>query len=274
MPTLMEVNYPTNFEGFLSQECPSCAKRFKVCFGQGSEEPISYCPYCRHNGQDGWFTQNQIEHVQAIAASTVVAPELAKLAQEFERMSGGFAKLDMPSDFTEVSIPLMETDDDLRELRLPCCGEIVKMEQKQEYYCIICGGAVNMATVNSTRIFLSHKGSDKNTVINFKETLELLGYGPWLDEEARTMENTLERELLRGMKESCAVVFFLTPPFKDESYLQATIEYAIAEKRKKGDAFAIITLRFADEDNVDPQVPELLQVYVWKTPRTQLDALR
>ena len=270
----MEVNFPTDSDGFLSQECPSCAKRFKVCFGQGSKEPISYCPYCRHNEQDCWFTQNQIEHVQAIAASTVVAPELDKLAREFERMSGGFAKLDMSSNITEASISPMETDDDLRALRLPCCGEIVKVEQKQEYYCIICGGEVNMATINSNRIFLSHKGSDKNTVINFKETLELLGYEPWLDEEAMPAGTTLERGLLRGMKESCAVVFFLTSSFKDESYLQAEINYAIAEKRKKDDAFAIITLRFAEEDNGNPQVPELLQPYVWKTPRTQLDALR
>ena len=272
--TLMEVNFPTDSDGFLSRECPSCGKRFKVCFDQGSEEPISYCPYCRHNEQDCWFTQNQIENVQAIAASTVVAPELDKLAQELERMSGGFARLDMTSDIIEASIPPMETDDDLRALRLPCCGEIVKVEQEQEYYCIICGGEVNMATINSTRIFLSHKGSDKNTVIDFKETLELLGYEPWLDEEAMPAGTTLERGLLRGMQKSCAVVFFLTPSFKDEGYVQAEIDYAIAEKRKKGDAFAIITLRFADEDNGNPQVPELLQPYVWKTPRTQLDALR
>ena len=34
------------------------------------------------------------------------------------------------------------------------------------------------------KIFLSHKGSDKDTVIDFRETLEELGYEPWLDDDA------------------------------------------------------------------------------------------
>ena len=41
-----------------------------------------------------------------------------------------------------------------------------------------------MINSDSRKIFLSHKGSDKATVTDFKETLEVLGYEPWLDEDA------------------------------------------------------------------------------------------
>ena len=125
------------------------------------------------------------------------------------------------------------------------------------------------------KIFLSHKGSDKDTVIDFKETLKELGYELWLDDDAMPAGTLRERGLLQGMQASCAVVFFVTPSFKDEGYLATEIDYAIEEKRRKRDRFAIITLRL--EGNVDdsaPKVPDLLNRFIWKTPKTPLEALR
>ena len=49
------------------------------------------------------------------------------------------------------------------------------------------------------KIFLSHKGSDKDTVIDFRETLEELGYKPWLDDDAMPAGTLRERGLLQGM---------------------------------------------------------------------------
>ena len=48
------------------------------------------------------------------------------------------------------------------------------------------------------KIFLSHKGSDKDTVIDFRETLEELGYKPWLDDDAMPAGTLRERGLLTG----------------------------------------------------------------------------
>lgn len=125
-----------------------------------------------------------------------------------------------------------------------------------------------------TKIFLSHKRSDKDTVMEFKKTLELIGYSTWIDEDALKAGAELEREIQEGMQESCAVVFFLTRSFKDDGYLRAEINYAIEEKRKRN-AFSIITLRFGGKNQKPlPVVPKLLQSYVWKTPTTQLEALR
>ena len=125
------------------------------------------------------------------------------------------------------------------------------------------------------KIFLGHKVSDKDTVIDFRETLEELGYEPWLDDDAMPAGTLRERGLLQGMQESCAVVFFVTPSFKDEGYLAMEIDYAIEEKRLKRDRFAIIALRLEGrDDDAAPKVPDLLNRFIWKTPKTSLDALR
>lgn len=120
------------------------------------------------------------------------------------------------------------------------------------------------------RIFLSHKGADKTRVRNFSDTLKALGFDPWLDEDAMPAGTKLERGLQQGMKDSCASVFFLTSHYKDDGYLAAEIDYAIAEKRQKGEKFAIVALVF-DEGAC---VPELLKPYVWKKPNNDLEALR
>lgn len=131
-----------------------------------------------------------------------------------------------------------------------------------------------MTISDAKRVFLSHKGANKKLVVDFKETLELLGYEPWLDEDDMPAGTRLERGLLQGMKDSCGVVFFITPEFRDEGYLATEIEYAIMEERRKGNRFAIVTLQFVGDDGSDPPIPELLQQFIWKTPTTDLEALR
>lgn len=93
-------------------------------------------------------------------------------------------------------------------------------------------------------------------------SLKELGFAPWLDEPDIAAGANLERELIRGFDESCAVVFFfMTEHFTDEKYLDTEIDYAIQQKRKKGKKFAIITLRHPDADDV----PSLLTPYIYKT---------
>ena len=123
------------------------------------------------------------------------------------------------------------------------------------------------------RIFLSHKGVDKALIREFKSTLELLGYSPWLDEDAMSAGSELERSILQGFTDSCAAIFFITPSYKDENYLATEVDYAIQEKRKKGEKFSIITLVFNDGDKKGV-VPSLLHRYVWKEPLNHLEALR
>lgn len=142
-------------------------------------------------------------------------------------------------------------------------NELQNMLQKHEF-------AMGMTPM---KIFLSHKGADKPLVREFKNTLELLGFDPWLDEDSMHAGAELERSLLKGFNDSCAAVFFVTPNYIDENFLASEIDYAIQEKRKKGDKFSIITLVLGEGDSKG-SVPDLLHRYVWKEPKNDSQALR
>ncbi len=126
----------------------------------------------------------------------------------------------------------------------------------------------------NTKVFLSHKGKNKPLIRQFNKTLKLIGFETWLDEDIMTAGTELERGLLKGMKESCAAVFFITPDFEDEGYLATEINYAISEKREKKERFSIITMILKDKDGTKGKVPELLKQYVWKEPETNLECLQ
>jgi TIR domain len=127
--------------------------------------------------------------------------------------------------------------------------------------------------LSNNKIFLSHKGVDKSLVRDFKQTLDFLGYETWLDEDAMPAGTALEKGILTGFKDSCAVVFFITPNFRDEGYLESEIQYAIQQKREKGDKFQIITLVF-NASKGEISIPDLLKTYVYKHPTNLLEALR
>jgi hypothetical protein len=89
-----------------------------------------------------------------------------------------------------------------------------------------------------------------------------LGFEPWLDQEALVSGDHLDKALLQKIQESCGSVFFITPDFSDEAALATEINFAIAEKRKKKDRFAIITLVCSEKGDNKGIVPELLKQYV------------
>lgn len=96
-------------DGFLSQECPHCNKRFKVRFGKGSKKPLSYCPYCGTNGHHGWWTAVQMQHMDLVAS---------------KKRGTTPVEGDGPNEFA----------------RSKCCGEQFKYAGSTEkLYCPICG---------------------------------------------------------------------------------------------------------------------------------------
>lgn len=123
------------------------------------------------------------------------------------------------------------------------------------------------------RVFLSHTGVDKPMVRRYRDVLRELRYDPWLDEDAMAAGVPLDRAILQGLRDSCAAVFFVTPSFQDRTFVSQEIDYAIAEKRVKGDQFAIVTLVLSSEGSRGV-VPDLLKRFVWKEPASELEALQ
>lgn len=124
------------------------------------------------------------------------------------------------------------------------------------------------------KIFLSHKGIDKKLVRRYKAALEVVGFEPWLDEDAMPAGTTLDRGILDGMRDSCAAVFFITTSYVDEGYLAKEIDYAVYEEQAKNGRFKIIALVLEDENGKKGEVPPLLRRFVYQAPEYELTGFR
>lgn len=147
--------------------------------------------------------------------------------------------------------------------------EIIFKEKNITVQINIREGNLNLVSV-SKRIFLSHKTANKDVVREYKMTLDLIGFQPWLDEEDMPAGTIPHRAILQGFKDSFAVVFFITEDFQDNRYLATEIDYAINEKIERGDNFSIITLVLSEE----AIVPDPLKSYIYKSPKNDLEGLR
>lgn len=123
----------------------------------------------------------------------------------------------------------------------------------------------------SSKIFLSYKSVDKPTVSRYKTALQTCGFQPWIDEDEMHAGSHLDAAIIKGMRGSCAAVFFITPNFIDERFLKQEIEYGISEERERPRQFVIIPLLLpgASRNNVPP----LLSRFVAKTATDELDGV-
>ncbi len=147
--------------------------------------------------------------------------------------------------------------------------ELENFVEQQELQVLNSMTISHVSSERETRIFLSHKSENKNRVRLYHRMLQNLGFDPWLDDPDMPAGTELNRGILAGVNESCAVVFFITEDFVDERILSDEIDYAKTRKVQQGSRFAIITLKFPG----DVEVPELLKKYVYKPIDNDLDGL-
>ncbi len=122
--------------------------------------------------------------------------------------------------------------------------------------------------IKPNKIFLSHKSANKDFVRNVNTSLKSIGYSTWFDEESMNAGANLNRAIMKGFAESCSVVFFITPEFKDEKHIGNEIDHAVDEKLNRPEEFEIITIVVGD-----CPVPKILSKYVWKNVNTEIEAL-
>lgn len=142
MGTSVTVEFETDSDGFISQECPACFRKFKVVFGDGSDRRIGYCPYCKHAEEGCWWTQEQADYLAAIGGEKLAGPLLDDFARKVNRIS-------QPGDFLQIGVKVehgpqasrpSEPDDQMQIATFACCGETVKHDgATSPLTCIICG---------------------------------------------------------------------------------------------------------------------------------------
>lgn len=122
------------------------------------------------------------------------------------------------------------------------------------------------------RIFLSHSSKNKPTVDRVERLLTAMGLEPWFDKKDIKAGDPLHRSIQKGMAESCAAVFFVTPDFRDDRYIAKEIDLAMEEKMRKQDRFAIITIVLQKGRRLPANVPNSLRDYVYEPCIDELHA--
>lgn len=144
------VTLPLDSDGFLRRECPHCEGQFKWHSGPANEEaeqhqtlPAYHCPLCGEPADhDSWWTTEQIEYAQGVAAPQamqVVANELAKAFKGMKNVTYKPGRIDSP----DAPMPLTEQDD-MVIVTSPCHAyEPVKVpdDHPTPLHCLVCGSA-------------------------------------------------------------------------------------------------------------------------------------
>jgi hypothetical protein len=150
--TEIPMDLPLDKDGFLRRECPTCERQFKW-WPTSSEEaseviqeaPEAYfCPYCHEPASpDAWWTKEQLEYAQELAAAEVLGPQLRRFKSDMERMNRRSKGIRFETSLLQFSRPepLAEPDDMVR-VDVPCHPEEptkVGAEWDGEVACLVCG---------------------------------------------------------------------------------------------------------------------------------------
>lgn len=143
---------PLDSDGFLRRECPHCEREFKwrPDADDDAGEPMPTegyaCPYCSGRAPaDHWWTKEQLEHAEQLAASEILGPEMKKLERRADPRS--MISFEVKVDVPDKPTPLAEEPDDMRRIDFGCHpSEPVKVREDWtgEVRCIICATPVAM----------------------------------------------------------------------------------------------------------------------------------
>jgi hypothetical protein len=146
------VTLPLDPDGFLRRQCPRCERLFKWFHGTTEDAPLDlpdpevyFCPYCgEESATDQWFTDEQVDYIQAVAAQEalkLVDRELGSSIEALNRSSGGLLKAEMDVPYSNPPAPLVERDD-MVAVSSPCHPhEPIKIAEfwEEPIHCLVCG---------------------------------------------------------------------------------------------------------------------------------------
>lgn len=117
------------------------------------------------------------------------------------------------------------------------------------------------------RIFVSHRGTNKNLARKLARILAEIGIDPWLDEDKMNAGDDLIAKIRSGIKNSDAAVFLVSADFIDSGWLRKEVE--IAERHQIDNRrFRLIPIRL-----MKAEVPENFEHLLWAEADDSSDAI-
>lgn len=133
-------------DGFLSRECPSCARTFKraVVRITAGELPSPYCPYCATPNDDDWYTVEQRAYVQAAMERAAMKFATEQFTSMLEGLKSEYlefkaAPAQLPPD---PGAPPSELEEGFIRVDVPCHEEDpfkVEVTTTGLVACTVCG---------------------------------------------------------------------------------------------------------------------------------------
>ena len=146
----LSLSFPLDSDGFLRRACPNCGREFKWLHVDGGSSCEEYfCPYCGASAApDEWFTEEQLEYINAAVFDEVVGPSLEDMADSLKQLSkssGGLVEVTASIDTPESrQAPPVFEPADMKQIAFGChTTEPVKVDEAWvgKAYCILCGQA-------------------------------------------------------------------------------------------------------------------------------------
>lgn len=169
-----------------------------------------------------------------------------------------FADLGFTEGFASAGIfPAESYSEEAKTEKAKAGAEIAKLIQSWAHR--------RKQAMESTRIFLSHKGINKPLVEKIDQSLRLLNLKTWFDSDDLSAGDTLIRGIDAAFSKCSAAVFFISAEYIDAGVIKKEIDRALHEATMRSEAFKIIPLVLRQHGGSDSKVPEPFRTLVWKT---------
>ena len=142
------LSLPTDGDGYISQQCPTCTRRFKVHVDDQGDSPLQFCPYCHATSDNAWWTEEQQEYFMGVAMAQTLDPLLDELSDGIAGLNqtGSLLSFSMRSERSEPPPVPVESDRVMPIFVHPCCSLPVKHdESSSRLFCIGCGQEASTA---------------------------------------------------------------------------------------------------------------------------------
>jgi transcription elongation factor Elf1 len=138
----IQVSFSTDGDGFISQQCPSCERRFKVRVDESSDQSVNFCPYCGSQSDNGWLTEEQQAYAMGVVSEQVVDPMLEEFTHKLQRMNRPGGLLSVSGHYEKSAKPQkpVEAEEPMPLFTPPCCNEPIKHDGSvAALHCVVCG---------------------------------------------------------------------------------------------------------------------------------------